>query len=134
VTEDVAKSLAGITFGDVDAGTGSVTVIFSVASGNGTLTGTASSGVTISNSGTNAITLEGTVADINTMISNGRLTYLGALNATANVTLTVTIEDGGNTGSGGAQTDTPSVTLMVTAVNDAPVNSVPTAQSVDQDD
>ncbi|PLP95591.1 hypothetical protein CYD26_03025 [Pseudomonas sp. FFUP_PS_473] len=133
VTEDVAKSMAGITFGDVDAGTGSVRVIFSVANGNGTFTGTASSGVTITNNGTNAITLEGTVADINTMVSNGRLTYLGALNATGVKTMSISINDNGNTGSGGALQVNANISLVIASVNDAPVNNLPGPQSVPQD-
>ncbi|MFD2641623.1 DUF4347 domain-containing protein [Pseudomonas japonica] len=133
VTEDVATSMAGITFSDVDAGSGSVRVIFSVANGNGTFSATASSGVTISNDGTNAITLEGTVADINTLVSNGHLTYLGALNATGLKTMSISINDNGNTGSGGALQDAVSVSLVIAAVNDAPVNNLPAAQSVPQD-
>src|SRR5690606_32634052 len=39
---------------------------------------------------------------------------------------------GGNTGSGGSLGDSQTVTLMVTAVNDAPVNTVPGGQEVDQ--
>lgn len=133
VTEDVAKSMAGITFGDVDSGTGSVRVIFSVANGNGTFTATASSGVTVTNNGTNAITLEGTVADINTLVSNGRLTYLGALNATGVKTMSISINDNGNTGSGGPLQVNANISLVIAAVNDAPVNNLPAAQTVFQD-
>lgn len=133
VTEDVAKSMAGITFGDVDAGSGSVRVIFSVANGNGTFTATASSGVTVTNNGTNAITLEGTVADINTLVSNGRLTYLGAANATGVKTMSISINDNGNTGSGGPLQVNANISLVIAAVNDAPVNNLPATQTVPQD-
>ncbi|WP_167010632.1 Ig-like domain-containing protein [Comamonas sp. Tr-654] len=133
VTEDVPKSLAGITFFDVDAGTGSVTVIFSVASGDGTFTATASSGVTISNSGTNVITLEGSIADINTLISNGHLTYLGALNANGAKVMSVSINDNGNSGTGGPLSERFDVSLMIAAVNDAPINSIPSQQTMFQD-
>ena len=133
VTEDVAQSMAGITFGDVDSGTGSVRVIFSVANGNGTFTATTSSGVTVTNNGTNAITLEGTVADINTLVSNGRLTYLGAANATGVKTMSISINDNGNTGSGGALQVDDNISLVIAAVNDAPVNNLPAAQTVFQD-
>ncbi|MBR7522572.1 DUF4347 domain-containing protein [Pseudomonas juntendi] len=133
VTEDVPKSLAGVTFGDVDAGTGSVRVVFSVASGNGTFTATSSSGVTVSANGSNAITLEGTVADINTLVSNGRLTFLGAPNATGVKTMSISINDNGNTGSGGALQVNANIALVIAAVNDAPVNNLPVAQTVQQD-
>lgn len=133
VTEDVPKSLSGITFFDVDAGTGSVTVIFSVASGDGSFTATASNGVTISNSGTNVITLEGSIADINTLITNNHLTYLGALNANGAKVMTVSINDNGNSGTGGPLSESFDVSLMIAAVNDAPVNSIPSPQTMFQD-
>jgi len=130
ITEDIPGALTGISFTDVDAGSGNVTVTFSVPSG--TLSATSGSGVFIGGTAS-ALTLTGSLADINAFIAASGITFTTASNATANVTLSVTINDGGNTGSGGAQTDTTNVTLTVTAVNDAPVNSVPTAQSVDQD-
>src|SRR5206468_923440 len=41
--------------------------------------------------------------------------------------------DLGNTGAGGALSDTDTVNITVNAVNDAPVNSVPGAQSTNED-
>jgi len=55
------------------------------------------------------------------------------LNSTSNVVLSVSIDDGGNSGSGGSLDDTDTLVLSVTAVNDAPVNAVPGTQAVDQD-
>lgn len=130
VTEDEASPLSGISFADVDAGTGLVTATFSVPSGS--LAATSGGGVTVGGTAS-ALTLTGTIADINAFIAASGVTYTTASNATADVTLTVTINDNGNTGSGGAHEDTTTVTLEVTAVNDAPVNAVPAAQSVDQD-
>ncbi|MBH3339813.1 DUF4347 domain-containing protein [Pseudomonas mendocina] len=131
VIEDVSSVISGISFTDIDAGINSVTATFSVPSG--TLSATTGMGVTVGGSGTGLLTLTGSLSDINFFIAANGLTFKTAQDATANVPLTVTINDGGNTGSGGAQTDTTSVTLVVTAVNDAPVNSLPTTQSVDQD-
>jgi hypothetical protein len=48
-------------------------------------------------------------------------------------TLAVTVDDQGNTGAGGAKTDSKNITLNVTAVNDTPTNTVPGAQQVDED-
>lgn len=131
VTEDVASALTGVSFSDVDAGSSVVTATFSV--GSGTLAGTSGAGVTVSGSGTGALTLTGTVANINAFIAAGNLAFTTAANATSNVTLTVGINDGGNTGSGGAQTDSETVTLQVAAVNDAPVISAPASINVDED-
>ncbi|WP_434091843.1 Ig-like domain-containing protein [Pseudomonas subflava] len=133
VTEDVTTALSGISFSDVDAGSGTVSVQFSVAPGSGTLSATGASGVTVLGSGTGTLSLSGTLSDINAFVTGGAVSYTTAVNATGNVALDVTIDDGGNTGSGGSQTDHTTVTLTVTTVNDAPVNSVPGTQSVLQD-
>lgn len=117
VVEDEATPLTEISFSDPDAGVGFVTVTFSVPSG--TLAATSGSGVTVGGSAS-TLTLNGTVADINAFVSGGRVGYTTAANATADVTLTVSIDDNGNTGPGGPQQDSGTVTLTVTAVNDAP--------------
>ncbi|GGU56886.1 hypothetical protein GCM10009504_12330 [Pseudomonas laurentiana] len=129
VTEDVASVLSGISFSDVDAGSASVTVGFSVPSG--TLLATDGGGVIVTGSGTGVLTLSGALANINVFIAASNLTYKTAQDATGSVALTVSINDNGNTG-GGPQTDTKTVTLNVTAVNDAPVNSVPASQTAQQ--
>ncbi|APU32758.1 hypothetical protein UYA_03075 [Ectopseudomonas alcaliphila JAB1] len=130
ITEDVATALSGISFSDVDAGTSPVTVTLSVASGG--LGATSASGVTVGGTAS-SMTLTGSLSDINAFIALGGVVFTTASNATSDVTLTIEIDDGGNTGSGGAQTDSTTVTLDVSAVNDAPVNSLPSAQNVDQD-
>ncbi|MCD1638529.1 DUF4347 domain-containing protein [Pseudomonas stutzeri] len=131
VNEDVSTAVTGVSFADMDAGSGSVTATFSVPSG--TLSATSGSGVTVAGSGTGSLTLTGTIADINAFIAASQVSFQTASNSTGNVVLTVDINDGGNTGSGGSQSDSTTVTLTVTAVNDAPVNTLPAAQSVDQD-
>src|SRR5690606_6858207 len=131
VSEDVSSALTSISFSDIDAGINSVTATFSVPSG--TLSATTGLGVTVGGSGTGLLTLTGALSDINFFIAVNGLTFRTAQDATASVILTVNISDGGFSGSGGALTDTKTVLLTVTAVNDAPVNSLPAAQSVNQD-
>ncbi|WP_164108661.1 MULTISPECIES: MBG domain-containing protein [Sphingobacterium] len=129
VTEDVASALTGISFSDVDAGANPVTVTLSVPTG--TLSATSGMGITVG--GTAAIlTLSGSVSDINAFVAAGAVTFTTVSNATSNVILTVSITDNAHTG-GTALSDSKTTPLLVTAVNDAPVNSVPGAQSVDQD-
>ncbi|MBU3055927.1 DUF4347 domain-containing protein [Pseudomonas indica] len=130
VTEDVASALTGISFSDVDAGSSSVTVTFSVPSGS--LSATSGGGVIVGGT-SSALTLTGSIANINAFIAASNLTFTTAANATSNVTLTVGINDGGNTGSGGAQTDSRTVTLQVVAVNDAPVINAPASINVNED-
>ena len=108
-TEQTTLTLAGsgLSIGDVDAGGASVTTTLSVVSG--TLNVTAgTTGVAVAGSGSNSVTLTGTVAQINSLLA-------GNLGATADYiissdtppasdTLTLSVDDGGNTGSGGALT------------------------------
>ncbi|MEG0148330.1 MAG: DUF4347 domain-containing protein, partial [Comamonas sp.] len=131
VTEDVPGGVTNISFSDVDAGNASVTATFSVTSG--VLRAVSGSGVTVDGSGTGTLTLSGSLSDINTFIAATRVSFQTALNSTDSVLLTVSINDNGNTG-GAAQTDSKTVIINVTAVNDAPVNSVPGAQSTKQNE
>jgi hypothetical protein len=129
VTEDVATALTGISFADIDAAGSNVTATFSV--GSGVLTATSGSGVTVGGSA-GARTLTGTIANINAFIAAGGISFTPASDVTADVTLTVGINDNGATGAGGAQTASTLLTLTVSAVNDAPVNAVPGAQFLNQ--
>ena len=118
VTEDLAGVIAGISVSDADSGSASVTVTLSATSG--TLTAVSGGGVTCSGSGTAALSLSGSIANINTFIAGSNVTFTTAANATSNVTLTTSINDGGNTGSGGAKTSSDTTTLSVIPVNDPP--------------
>ena len=118
--EDTSVGLTGISLSDVDAGSGTLTATFGVTSG--TLTATSGGGVTVSGSGTAALTLSGTLANLNTYLAGvSRPAYVPVANASGTVTLTLTTSDGGNTGSGGTLTDVDTSTITVVAVNDAPV-------------
>lgn len=86
----------------------------------GALAASSGGGVTVSG-GANALVLSGSIANINTFIAGGAVTYSAAAPAGSEVTLTVLISDDGNTGSGGAQSDSKGVILEVADVNDAPV-------------
>ena len=131
VTEDIGTTLTGISFSDVDAGSAPVVATFSVNSG--TLSALSGAGVTVGTVSGSSLTLTGAVADINAYIAAGSLSFITASNNSASATLSISINDGGNSGTGGAQLATTSLALAVTAVNDAPVNSVPGGQSVQQD-
>ena len=147
-TEQVGLTIHGTGFGvsDVDAGGGSAAATLNV--GEGTLTvvvGT--SGVTIvGGNGTGTVTLSGTIAQINNLLTGGgtgTITYLNGLNApSASTTLTVTVNDQGNTGAdpgltgtGTTEEGSNSVTINLSAVNDDPTNvgSLPTDVTVTED-
>ncbi|PND29124.1 cadherin-like domain-containing protein [Sinorhizobium sp. M4_45] len=127
ISEDTATAITGISFADADAGSGTVTVTFSVASGS--LSAQSAGGVTVSGTGT-SLEMSGSLADINAFIAGSNVTFTPVSNSTSNVVLTTEINDLGNAGSGGAKSDASTTTLVLTAVNDAPVNDVPVGQSV----
>ncbi|WP_188914836.1 DUF4214 domain-containing protein [Salinarimonas ramus] len=110
VTEGVATALTGITVSDIDAGLGSVTVTLGVPSG--TLAATTGSGVTVGGTPT-ALTLSGTVTAINAFIAASNVRFTTDPAVSTDVTLTVAVDDGGNTGSGGTLGDNGTVTLDV---------------------
>ncbi len=127
VTEDVATALTGISITDVDAAGTSVLVTLSVPAGS--LTATTGAGVTVGGSAS-ALTLTGSVSNINAFIATSSVSYTTAAHANGSVTLTVLTSDQGNTGSGGALTDSDTVTLNITAVNDSPIVATNTGASV----
>ena len=97
--------------------------------GNGTLTVNLAGGATISagSNGSATLTLSGTQAQINAALTT--VTYQGTLNFNGVDTLTMLSTDS----AGVPLSDTDAVTINVNAVNDAPVNTVPGAQSVAED-
>lgn len=120
MAEDTAKILTGISFSDADAGSGAVTATFSVPSG--TLSASSGGGVTVGGPAS-ALTLTGTIANINAYIAAWNLSYTPAANANGSLTLNVSVNDGGYTGGGGAQTASTTIQLNITSVNDAPTLS-----------
>ena len=89
---------------------------------SGTLSVTAGAGVT--GNGTATVIITGTAAQINAALAG--LSYTGNLNFNGPDTLTVT------TGDGTAQ-DIDTVAITVNPLADPPVNTVPGAQSVNED-
>ncbi|MEA5392631.1 cadherin-like domain-containing protein, partial [Cyanobium gracile UHCC 0139] len=75
--------------------------------------------VTRGNYGTGSVTVTGTKANLNAALAS--LTYTPRANFHGGATLTVTVNDLGSTGSGGARQDVKTVALTVTPLNDRPV-------------
>ena len=112
VLEDTNSPLTGISFADADAGSIDVTTTFSVPTG--TLAATSGGGVTVSGSGTGNLSLDGPLTAINSFIAGANLNFLNEPGNTNDQTLTVSINDNGNTGTGGALQDNVVVTITVT--------------------
>jgi hypothetical protein len=91
----------------------------------------------VAGSGSNAVTLTGTLAQINDLLAGGNggtVSYLiNSDTPPASDTLTLSIDDGGNSGAGGPLGANDTATINITAVNDAPVNTVPAAQTGNED-
>ncbi|TLY21832.1 MAG: hypothetical protein E6K66_08630, partial [Nitrospirae bacterium] len=137
-TEQISLTLhgTGLSVADIDAGAASVTSTVSVTSGTISVAA-GTTGVTVAGSGTATVTLTGTLTQINNLLAgnlSGTLTYLNSSDTPSpSATLTLSVNDGGNTGTGGALVGSDTATINLTAVDDAPVNTVPGAQVVNED-
>jgi VCBS repeat-containing protein len=119
-----------ISIADLDAVTPQVTL--AVTSGTLTLSGTAGLAFSTGDGTADAtMTFTGTIAAINTALDG--LVYDPVDTFEGDVTLAITTNDLGQTGTGGAQQDMDTVTITVTAINDPPVNALPAAQTVAED-
>ena len=81
-------------------------------------------GAGVTGNGTASVTIAGTAAQINAALAG--LAYTGNLDFNGADTLTVATSDG-------TATDTDLIAITVNPVNDAPINTVPGAQSVAED-
>ena len=123
VNEDTALAFTGgstIAVHDVDGNLASTQL--SVL--HGTLAVTAG-GASVSGNNSATLTLSGTEAQINATLAT--LSYQGGVNFNGSDTLTVLSTDSS------ASTDTDTVNITVNPVNDAPVNTVPGPQTVNED-
>ena len=116
-----------ITVKDVDASpTDALKITVTVTGGTLVLTGGATSDAQ------GNLTLTGTQAQINAALEGAKFTPTQDSNGTAG--LSITVDDQGNTGAGGAKTDSQAITINVTPVDDAPVIHAPnTAQVIAED-
>ncbi|MGI9215141.1 MAG: FG-GAP-like repeat-containing protein, partial [Gammaproteobacteria bacterium] len=117
-----------IKVGDVDYATGTEQV--TITATNGTISLNTLKNVTIvTGTGTNdtTVTITGTIVNLNNAIDSLRFTP--NLNYTGMANIQVSINDLGNTG-GSAQINTQNININVNGVNQAPVNLVPTAQTI----
>jgi hypothetical protein len=94
----------------------------------GTISGNATQTVTVS-----SLTAAATPAEVDKLLVAFGYQSTSDDPGSGDRTVTETFNDGGNTGSGGAKSDSITQTVHVTAVNDSPVNHVPGAQTVNED-
>lgn len=135
LTQTVAVSVA-----DVDAAGGSIQVSLSVPANTLALNATLSGTANVVGSGTANLQITGTITDVNATLAT--LTVRGVLDFNTNngsgpdapVTLTVAVNDNGNTGAGGALTDSKTAQITVNPVNDPPAYATsPVSVIADED-
>ncbi|MFO1258044.1 MAG: Ig-like domain-containing protein [Gammaproteobacteria bacterium] len=113
-----------VSVNDVDAGAGNLVVTLSLP-GNGTLSvntgvGGGVPGGSITGNGTTTVTLTGTLTQLNNTLAVG-ITYTTPNGTfTGIVPMTVTVNDQGNTGSGGALSSNGVVNILVSSSDVAP--------------
>jgi len=129
--ENNAIVISGINISDVDIANGELTTSLSITNGSITLNNITGLSFYSGANGTANMTFAGTLTNINNAITN--LTYLGNTDFNGNDTLNISVDDQGNTGSGGALLDSDSIAITVNPVNDAPALAVPGAQAVDEE-
>ncbi|MEC6900324.1 hypothetical protein [Photobacterium piscicola] len=136
VNEDSSHIITGLSIADVDAkesGTsGQMTVELNVEHGQLSIIAADTQGLTITDNGDGKLVISGDIDKINTLLNSG-IEYSGDENFNGSDQLTMTTSDNGNVGSGGTLTDVSTVDITVAAVNDAPVNEVPTTIMASED-
>ena len=127
--EQAALDLKGeIILGDVDAGSGTISVTLTVASGIlHVLPGT--SGASVSGDASASVTVTGTLAQMNALLGADAASVVSYTadsdTPPASTSLTVTVSDNGNSGAGGVLTAIATQTIAIRSVNDAPTAANP---------
>jgi VCBS repeat-containing protein len=113
IEANTSAAITGLSIADADAGSGTLTTTLTVL--HGTLVVTSAGGAAVAGSGTDSVTLTGTLAQINaTLAAANSVVYHGAHDVFGPDSLTVTTNDGGNSGADGARSDTDQVAIDLT--------------------
>jgi VCBS repeat-containing protein len=135
--EDQSLTISGVSIADpdsvaltkiIDKGFGPIDV--TLKADHATLALTKQGGVTLTNSGTSTVTLSGTLGDVNDTL--GTLKYTGVSNFNGADTITIDVNDKGNIG-GGPLTDTKTIAVIVSSVNDTPTLAGVAAKAYTED-
>ena len=135
IEANTSTAISGLSVTDPDSAGASITTTLSVA--HGTLTVASAGGAAVSGSGTGTVTLTGSLAAINTTLSAANnVVYKGTVDYFGTDTLTVTTNDGGNTGTGGPLSDTDQVginvnTLITGTTGNDSYNALPGQERID---
>ncbi|WP_179243945.1 hypothetical protein [Tistlia consotensis] len=117
-----ALSMADIDLAEAGGPTNQATTTLSVLHGTLTVTASGSGVATVTGNGGGTVTLRGTQAEINAALQG--LTYRPSDDYFGSDSLTISTNDEGNSGTGGAKADSDSVAITVTPLADQPTLSV----------
>lgn len=121
-----------ISIADVDVGSNNLEVTLTAT--NGKLTLASISGLTFTagdGMADTAMVFRGALTDLNTALDG--MSFLPNANFNGNGTLDITVSDLGNTGSGGASSNTASVDIVINAINDVPTITGLADQTINED-
>jgi hypothetical protein len=126
VLEDTPTVFSEISFSDADAGANAVRVTFeTIQSGSSWTARSGPAALAVVRNGTRIVTVTGPIASINSWLKQQGLVFTPTKDATSDQSIRITINDLGNTGSDGAQQTAILKSVVIVAVNDAPVNILP---------
>ena len=142
VAEDATVSITGISFSDVDIvnrndsnlTNDNLNATLSVLHGTITLAGTSGITVDAGADASSTVTITGSLSAINTAVAT--LVYAPGRDYSGADTLSLSVNDYGNVGSGGVKTTTDTLAITVTPTNDAPVlvDGRPTLTTITEND
>jgi len=115
---------------DADAADGANQIQVTVESVNGTIDVSSGTGAAITGDQSKSITITGTPAQVSASLSN--MTFTPDAGFVGTETVTITADDLGNSGSGGALTDVQTFTILVVEPNVAP-EAADDVATVDED-
>ncbi len=124
-----------IAVGDPDAGDNPLLMTLTVA--HGSLTTAQNHNAQVNGNGTGQVEILGSITHLNAALRG--LEYMPEANWNGNEALEMEVNDQGHSGypptpfSGNELTDSQTLVITVNAINDAPVLSVPEAQTLDED-
>ena len=119
--ESYAASIFGIEVADPDvheSRVGVMEVTVSVSEAGSTLQLATELGLYVTQSSNERKTFQGSLESVNNALAG--MTYRGPLEFSGRVELSVTVQDGGNTGEGGSLSSSLDVPIYVSSVNDPP--------------
>jgi hypothetical protein len=127
--QEAALALTGISVADPDAGSASEQVSFSIGAGTLAVSTSVGGGITagqVTGNGSGAVSITAPLAAINaTLADPAGLVFAPPEDSGSALTLTMTTNDLGHTGTGGQQTTTNTAAINLTPIAEPPFNALP---------